>query len=230
MTPNETWKPIPDFLGYDVSDHGRVRSYHGRLQGNGIVWHILDTPQSILSPSADSGRYLSVLLRKDGTSHCMRIAYLVLLAFVGPRPEGLETCHNNGDPQNNHLANLRYDTSAANMLDACRQGRMSDLSHLDIIDIRNRRADGETYTSIASDYPVTPWTIGQICRGKIHRYADGPRTIGHHCSRKLSDSDIAIIREQLTGNNATQVALAREYDVSESMISRIKHGTRRASP
>lgn len=52
-----------------------------------------------------------------------RIHSLVLEAFVGPRPDGMEGCHNDGDPANNHLANLRWDTRAANNQDTLRHGR-----------------------------------------------------------------------------------------------------------
>lgn len=43
-------------------------------------------------------------------------------AFVGPCPEGMEVCHNNGDCTDNRLENLRYDTKSANMLDRVRHG------------------------------------------------------------------------------------------------------------
>jgi hypothetical protein len=39
---------------------------------------------------------------------------LVLLAFVGPKPEGLEVCHGNDVKADNRLQNLRYDTRSAN--------------------------------------------------------------------------------------------------------------------
>jgi hypothetical protein len=48
---------------------------------------------------------------------------LVLEAFVGPRPAGMEGCHWDDDPTNNHLSNLRWDTRSANARDAVRNGR-----------------------------------------------------------------------------------------------------------
>jgi hypothetical protein len=41
----------------------------------------------------------------------------VLEAFVGPRPEGMEACHNNGNPAANRLENLRWDTHAGTVAD-----------------------------------------------------------------------------------------------------------------
>lgn len=42
---------------------------------------------------------------------------LVLAAFHGPKPKGLQACHNDGDKLNNHFSNLRYDTCQANIDD-----------------------------------------------------------------------------------------------------------------
>ena len=51
-----------------------------------------------------------------------RIHLLVMLAFVGPRPEGLETRHFDGNHLNNSLENLRYGTSSENSMDEVRHG------------------------------------------------------------------------------------------------------------
>jgi hypothetical protein len=48
---------------------------------------------------------------------------LVLEAFVGPCPEGFEGCHFDGDPSNNAVKNLRWDTHLNNMKDIQRHGR-----------------------------------------------------------------------------------------------------------
>ena len=48
---------------------------------------------------------------------------LVLEAHVSPRPVGLEGCHNDGDPTNNVVGNLRWDTHSANLLDIARHAR-----------------------------------------------------------------------------------------------------------
>nr|WP_232111245.1 HNH endonuclease signature motif containing protein [Nocardia wallacei] len=61
---------------------------------------------------------------KLGTVRKLRTAHsLVAEAFIGPRPEGLQVCHNDGDPTNNMLANLRYDTPSENQTDIVRHGK-----------------------------------------------------------------------------------------------------------
>ena len=108
----EVWKPIPDFDGYEVSDQGNVRSY--RQRGGGEFYK---TPH-LLKPSKTGamGR-LGVNLRRNGLSYYIRNANLVMLAFVGPCPDGYEICHNNSIPADNRLENLRYDTHGNNMQD-----------------------------------------------------------------------------------------------------------------
>ena len=47
---------------------------------------------------------------------------LIARAFIGERPEGYDTCHNDGNPANNLPSNLRYDTRRNNLLDQFRHG------------------------------------------------------------------------------------------------------------
>lgn len=112
MTP-ETWRPIPGFPDYEVSDTGKVKSFK-----RGVLWG------RKLKLSPDSWGYLRATLLINGRSYIKGVHQLVMLAFVGPCPEGMEICHNDGNPINNHLGNLRYDTHKANIQDAVRHGRM----------------------------------------------------------------------------------------------------------
>ena len=45
-----------------------------------------------------------------------------MAAFVGPCPDGMEVCHNNGDATDNRLENLRYGSHSENMLDKRKHG------------------------------------------------------------------------------------------------------------
>jgi len=47
---------------------------------------------------------------------------MVLEAFVGPCPEGMECCHRDGNPANNHVGNLYWGTRSENLYDAVRHG------------------------------------------------------------------------------------------------------------
>ena len=118
MTSHEKWKAIPGYEGfYEVSDQGRVRSLD-RIVSNGRR-----IKGQFLSPSRVRGGHLRVDLRKNGKREYIFVHRLVLLAFVGPCPTGMEACHWNDVPDDNRLENLRWDTSSANSRDASRNGR-----------------------------------------------------------------------------------------------------------
>ncbi|MBN6037453.1 NUMOD4 motif-containing HNH endonuclease [Amycolatopsis sp. 195334CR] len=110
----ETWRSVPGFEGrYSVSDWGRVLSHLPRHKnGSGL-----------LRPSRDRKGYLRVGLFKDGRNHTVTVHKLVLTAFVGPRPEGLEARHLDGNPAHNALVNLCWGSSKENAQDTVRLGR-----------------------------------------------------------------------------------------------------------
>lgn len=110
----EEWRPIPGFPGYEVSDQGRVRSTR-RYLGS--------TAPHLLVPQADRKGYLRVGPRRGGRKPTKGVHIFVLLAFVGPRPEGMQVRHIDGDPANNLLTNLAYGTPSENQLDQVRHGR-----------------------------------------------------------------------------------------------------------
>ena len=105
------WRLIPGFTDYEVSNTGLVRSNKRRK------------PYVLRTGSHPQG-YRQVGLRKNGKTHVLKVGYLVLLAFKGPCPKNCEMCHNDGDPTNDYVENLRWDTHAANMRDAARHGTM----------------------------------------------------------------------------------------------------------
>lgn len=78
-----------------------------------------------LKPKANSSGYLQVdLCRSFKTVHS-----LVMLAFIGERPEGYDVCHLDHDPLNNALSNLEYKTHAENCADSVKAGRSSRGEH-----------------------------------------------------------------------------------------------------
>lgn len=114
---DEQWKTIPGWEGrYSVSDQGRVRSEDQNITTKAGV----RKPHRgrALRPRLSCGR-LSVSL---GRNNSQLIHRLVMAAFVGPCSEGMEVCHQNGDPTDNRLVNLRYDDHSGNMNDRMLHG------------------------------------------------------------------------------------------------------------
>lgn len=113
----ERWLPVTGYEGvYEVSDAGRIRSL-ARLDARGRR-----RSAKVLSPRKTSRDHLSVALYANGTRRDAQLHHLVLEAFVGPRPAGMEGCHWNDDPADNRLRNLRWDTRSANVRDSVRNG------------------------------------------------------------------------------------------------------------
>lgn len=113
----ERWRPVVGYEGiYEVSDQGRVRSVsrltsHGR-QRAGTLLRALNTPKG----------YLVVNLSRSNRICQQLVHRLVLKAFCGEPPDGMEALHGDGDPSNNTLANLRWGTHSENQADQVAHG------------------------------------------------------------------------------------------------------------
>ena len=121
MPAVEQWKPVYGYEGiYEVSSHGRVRSLDRTVTySDGRVRRYKG---KVLRATLSSGGYPCVSLYSQGKEKRRYVHSLVAEAFIGTRPKGMEVCHNDGDPANNRLDNLRYDTHSDNMLDSVRHG------------------------------------------------------------------------------------------------------------
>lgn len=114
------WRPVPGWEYYEVSDEGEVRSLD-RVVTKKDGSQQFYKGKRLRSRSTPTGhRY--VQLSKDSRPIGVAVHRLVMEAFVGPAPEGNEVCHNDGDPANNRLENLRYDTHSENAFDAVQHG------------------------------------------------------------------------------------------------------------
>lgn len=112
-----TWAAVPGWAGlYEVSDAGDVRSLDRKVRGRRVQGRVL-------RPAPNPKGYLIVILSGLGRRVGYPVHRLVAEAFLGPRPIGMHTCHNDGDNRNNTVTNLRYDTQSANELDNVRFGR-----------------------------------------------------------------------------------------------------------
>lgn len=110
----EEWREVPGWPGYEVSSWGRVKSW----RRHGVV-----PPPRILTPTLNPAGYYFVGLYRDGKRKVWTVHRLVALCFQGPRPDGMETRHLDGNPLNNHPWNLKYGTSSENNRDRVKHGR-----------------------------------------------------------------------------------------------------------
>lgn len=111
------WKPVLGYEGsYQVSDEGQIKSI-ARHVPTSRPRHTYNVVPARTMKADYSGRYARVYLSKDGVRKRVSVHVVVLEAFIGPRPEGMVGCHNDGNTQNNRLTNLRWDTVLGNEAD-----------------------------------------------------------------------------------------------------------------
>ena len=167
MAKQEEWRPVVGYEGwYEVSDRGRIRrSREGSRTSVGFV----------LKPSPNERGYLHVGLSKEGQQRTCKVHLLVSDAFIGPRGEGKEVNHKDGDKTNNHSCNLEHCTKSENTLHAYSLGLMSPLrgeenvrSKLTEDNVKSIRLSlgKETHKEIAARFGVSRVTVTQISNGK----------------------------------------------------------------
>jgi hypothetical protein len=119
-----THLPVPGCPGYRVGTDGTVETAWTRKGAGKGKARIGETWKALKPFSGKQNPYLTAVMRQEsGGKRFWQIAWLVLEVFVGPRPLGMEACHGDGNPKNNALSNLRWDTPQANKDDRQRHGR-----------------------------------------------------------------------------------------------------------
>lgn len=154
------WKRVPANCEYFVSD-------------SGDVWDAVK--RRIILPRP-SGNGLQVFLRHP--SRVVSPGRLVLEAFVGPCPDGMECCHWDDDQNNNVVSNLRWGTKSDNAMDRIRNGKyydtkgekngMSRLTREQVIEARSlRKQDPRSWTwkALGMRYDVHKDTVRYAVKG-----------------------------------------------------------------
>lgn len=171
--PSVEWKPIEGYEGiYTVSAEGVVRSLQ-RIAEPGS--HGRNKTRDLKSAYNSSG-YALVVLNKNGVRSSQYVHRLVLEAFIGPCPWGLEACHGNGNRKDNRAANLRWDTAKANCADRSKHGNWAVakgehcynavLTEEDVKQILRATTNGDSAQTLAKQYSVSKGTIYDIRQGR----------------------------------------------------------------
>lgn len=132
---SEEWRPIAEYIGYEVSSLGRIRSLPRTvIQANGKPQ---PQPFRLISTHRGTSGYLCVHIRYAGKRRKIKVHVLVARAFLGIPPLGHECRHKNRnrrlDPR---LDNLEYGTRKENIADAINHGTFGRLKH-------NRRLESQ---------------------------------------------------------------------------------------
>ena len=177
----EEWKAIPGYEGfYEVSNMGKVRSIDRVVERGGPYGRrFLSLKSKMLSLiPGDQGHMSVYLYGPEGGTKSMKyfaVHRLVLLAFRGPCPPGMQACHfPDPDPTNNCVDNLMWGTPKTNMQHREIHGHgargsksvRAKLTEADIPVIRKKLAKAEGVlgglSAIAREYKVDAATIRDI--------------------------------------------------------------------
>lgn len=177
----ERWLPIVGYEGlYEVSDHGRVRGVPRMDEIEDSLGRRYRRPigGNLIKPFFRN-EYPRVNLKKDRKQASFLIHRLMLLTFVGPPPkEDWYGCHNNGEPTDNRLSNLRWASPKSNQADRKAHGTYqcgedcppAKLSEREAKEVLRRRQSGELLSSIADDYDISESQVSNIALGRTWRH------------------------------------------------------------
>jgi len=146
--------------GYRVGNDGTVWScrIRGNRGGIGTEW------RQLKATAKQPWGYMEVGVMQDGKRIDRLVHRLVLEAFVGPRPEGMECRHLDGNPANNATWNIEWGTSVENSADQATHGTRdfgehhgrSKLTDAYVAEAIQLRKSGEwSYRQLAAKYGVT---------------------------------------------------------------------------
>jgi hypothetical protein len=181
-TSGENWRDVPGYKGrYQVSDLGRVRSLPRTITERCRAWRKGRTytlSGTILKPCRLSNGYQRINLCVHGRQKGYYVHSLVLLAFVGPCPPGMECCHGDGNRMNNRLGNLRWDSRLNNAADRVRHGHScrgerngaAKLSTADVHAIRYLHSRGVGPTDLARQFGCNRYNIRAVAQRKTWRH------------------------------------------------------------
>lgn len=161
-----SYQTINGLVGYKFGDDGTVWSQWKRSHGCYGEFRKM-------RPRVTSDGYLAVGISTPSGRKQMLVHVLILTAFVGPRPMGMEACHGNGIRDDARLVNLRWDTRRNNALDKRIHGTdpqgeknpTSKLTESDVAEIRSLVAAGQTHREVAGLFCVRRHTVTQIVNG-----------------------------------------------------------------
>ena len=162
---DENWRKVPGFSGYEVSDHGRIRS-------------LRRANARLMNPEIDKDGYSRVALVKDGRYEHQVLSRLVAIAFIGLCPEGKPyCCHEDGVPSNNRPSNLRWDSQAGNISDKLQHGThqvgskhpRAQVDESQIRNVKRLLATGATAKAIAATVGISVHIVNDASRGRSWR-------------------------------------------------------------
>lgn len=164
------WRDVVGYEGfYKVSNFGQVKGVDREVWNGTTMRKAVGV---VLKQKINQNQPM-VNLNKNSSVCSFKVAVLVLTAFGGIKPEGMECCHEDGNPLNNIASNLRWDTHQGNMLDMVRHGTGNKfkLNKEKVAEIRELYATGRyTQKEVGAMFGVGFQQVKRIVNGKQWRF------------------------------------------------------------
>lgn len=168
----EEWRDIPGYGNhYMASSLGRIwskpRVVTKRKGATGKLAVQYYEGRMLKPQSNGKWGHKNIHISVNKVKITLSVHRLVLLAFVGPCPEGMEACHNNGKAHDNRIKNLRWDTHANNNKDRLLHGtyptsEAHPCAKLTWEAVRAIRADTGTLKEIARKHDISFGHVSRI--------------------------------------------------------------------
>ncbi|WLF29196.1 NUMOD4 domain-containing protein [Bacillus altitudinis] len=138
--PNEQWKQFHEgkVKNYFVSDFGRIKSVDKKSDKAVIKNQILKKQREKKDGTIHERLYIQI--RENNKQSTKGVSRLVAQAFIPNFNDLPVVCHNDNEPKNNHISNLRWGTYAENIQQAYDDGLFPEKEGVAVI-ILNRKGE-----------------------------------------------------------------------------------------
>ena len=153
----ERWSVLPLDTRYEVSTFGQIRRIDTQRVRKCSVTPIGYRTLVLMYPAPDRPPRKQV-------AKTYYVHEAVLLTFVGPRPEGMQVSHIDGDKLNNRLDNLLYESRKDN-INRHPQERCKRLRVLTKADISYIKTAPLSCKSLGKQFGLQPSMVSKLRRG-----------------------------------------------------------------
>lgn len=124
MVTNQTsengveYRDIPGFPNYRAGSDGTIWTRYRRGRRKPFGW-------KLRKPTINKrlGYLMLWMIHSDGNRRQCYVHHLILFAFVGPKPDGMECLHGDDNRTNNRISNLEWGTRMKNVHQMIDRGR-----------------------------------------------------------------------------------------------------------
>lgn len=173
----ELWHSVQHYEGYyEVSNHGRVRSLHGKKKGK--FENVYDKKGKVLKQRIGRLGYAYVILCVESIRKTKKVHRLVADAFCNKSAGANVVNHLDGKKTNNYYKNLEWTDNHGNMEHAVKHGLIlrgsqapgALLSETLVFDMRKMFKDGSTQKAIGLKYNLNRHRVYDIVRNRIWKH------------------------------------------------------------